>query len=156
MPMLNWFNNLVRDRRGVTAVEFAFVVPILLLLFIGLSELGRAHFQAAAVEKSLRAGALYAARNSLPLNGAAENLVKNLVKTGNLQGTLPYLVPGWAEPASNLDIDPLTYDVDGSTLQMVRLTATVPYMPLVPGFSFVWGLNDYTMTFSHEQAYIGD
>jgi len=154
--MCNWLNSLARDRRGVTAIEFAFVVPILLVLFIGLTELGRAHCQAAAVEKSLRAGALFAARNPLPLNSATQTLVQNLVKTGNLQGTQPYVVPGWSDGAASLKIDPLTYTVGGKTLQMVRLTASVPYVPLVPGFSFVWGLNNYTMKFSHEQAFIGD
>ena len=65
-------------------------------------------------------------------------------------------MPGWSDSGSSLAIDPLTFDVDGTTLQMVRLTATVPYLPLVPGFGLVFGLNNYTMRFKHEQAYIGD
>ena len=154
--MLSWLNRLARDRRGVTAIEFAFFTPVLLMLLIGLTELGRAHYQAMAVENSLRAGALYASRNPMPLSASAQNDVQNLVKTGNLQGTAPYLVPGWSDSGSNLAITPLTFDIDGATLQMVRLTATVPYLPLVPGFSLVFGLNNYTMQFSHEQAYIGD
>ncbi len=154
--MLSWSNRLVRDRRGVSAVEFAFFLPILLLLFIGMTEMGRAYYQSAAVQKGLRAGALFAARNPMPLSADAETAVENIVRTGNLDGAPPFLVPGWAEAGSNLDIAPLTFDVDGSTLQIVRLTASVPYLPLVTGFSFVWGLNNHIMTFSHDQAFIGD
>lgn len=154
--MLSWLNRLARDRRGVTAVEFALFTPVLLTLLIGLTEVGRAHYQAKAVENGLRAGALFASRNPLPLSASAKTAVENLVKTGNLQGTPPYLVPGWSDTGSSLAIDPLTFDVDGTPLQIVRLTATVPYLPLVPGFGMVFGLNNYTMRFKHEQAYIGD
>ncbi len=154
--MLSWSNSLARDRRGVAAIEFALFTPILLTLLIGLTELGRAHYQAMAVENGLRAGALYASRNPMPLSASAQTAVVNLVKTGNIQGAAHYLVPGWSDSGSNLAITPLTFDVDGTALQMVRLTATVPYMPLVPGFTMVFGLNNYIMQFSHEQAYIGD
>ena len=79
--MLSWLNRLARDRRGVTAVEFALFMPILLTLLIGLTEVGRAHYQAKAVENGLRTGALYASRNPLPLSAAAITAVENLVKT---------------------------------------------------------------------------
>lgn len=154
--MLSWLGKLARDQRGVSAIEFAFFMPVLLLMLVGLMELGRAHYQAAAMEKALRAGAVFAARNSMPLAANVETAVENVVKTGNLQGAQPYIVPGWAEASASFSITPRTYDVAGSTLQMVRLNATVPYMPLVPGLAMVWGLNNYTMSFSHDQAFIGD
>ena len=154
--MSSWSSKLARDRDGVAAIEFAVFIPVLLMLLIGLTEVGRAHYQAAAVEKGLRAGALYASRNPFPLSPTTLTAVKNLVKTGNLQGSLPYLVPGWADSGASVAIAPLTVDVDGNPLTVVRLTAAVPYDPLVPGFGMVFGLNNYEIKLSHEQAYIGD
>jgi hypothetical protein len=39
---------------------------------------------------------------------------------------------------------------------VVRLTAAVPYEPLVPGLGVIFGLDNYEINLSHEQAYIGD
>ena len=154
--MLSWSSKLARDRDGVAAIEFALFIPLLLLLLIGLTEVGRAHYQAAAVEKGLRAGALFASRNPFPLSPTMRTAVENLVKTGNMQGTPPFLVPGWADNGASVAIVPASFDVDGTALTVVRLTAAVPYQPLVPGFGMVFGLNNYEINLSHEQAYIGD
>ncbi len=35
-------NSLMRDRRGVSAIEFAFIAPILILLYVGVAEVGSA------------------------------------------------------------------------------------------------------------------
>ncbi len=51
MPMLSSLIRVPRDARGNAVVEFAFVLPLLLLLLAGMSEIGRAYYQANAVEK---------------------------------------------------------------------------------------------------------
>ena len=156
MPMCALLNRLIRDRRGTIVVEFALFVPILMILFLGITEVGRAHFQAVALEKGLRAGAMYAARNAFPLSAAVKTSTENLVRTGRLDGAPPYPVPGWAESSSGLQISPLSFDVDGTALPVVRLTATVPFDPLIPGLGIFFGVDGYKFELSHEQAYIGD
>ena len=149
-------NSMILDRRGTAVVEFALFVPILLILFLGLTEIGRAHYQAVALEKGLRAGVMYAARNEFPLSDAVKISTGNLVRTGRLDGTPPYMVAGWAAGGSGLQISSSDFDVDGTPLPVVRLTATVPFTPLIPGLGFLFGVDGYKFELSHEQAYIGD
>ena len=158
MPMLSSLIRLTRDGRGNAVVEFALVLPLLLLLFAGISEIGRAYYQANAVEKGLRAGALFAGRNGFPLTAQVRTMVANLVKTGTLDGSGPYLVSGWADVNADLNIDDtLTFPVDATTtIPVVRVTATVPLDPLMPGMLALVGLGDVTIQLSHEQAYVGD
>ena len=158
MPMLSSLIRATRDARGNAVVEFALVLPLLLLLLTGITEIGRAYYQANAVEKGLRAGALFAGRNSFPLTAQVRTMVTNLVKTGTLDGSCPYLVSGWADVNADLNIDDtLTFPVDATTtIPVVRVTATVPFDPLIPGMLTLVGLGDVTIQLSHEQAYVGD
>ena len=158
MPMLSSLIRLTRDGRGNAVVEFALVLPLLLLLLAGMTEIGRAYYQANAVEKGLRAGALFAGRNSFPLTTQVRTMVANLVKTGTLDGSGPYLVSGWADVNADLNIDDtLTFPVDATTtIPVVRVTATVPFDPLIPGMLTLVGLGDVTIQLSHEQAYVGN
>ena len=158
MPMLSSLIRLTRDARGNAVVEFGLVLPLLLLLLVGITEIGRAYYQANAVEKGLRAGALFAGRNSFPLTAQVRTMVTNLVKTGTLDGSGPYLVSGWADVNAGLNIDDtLTFLVDATTtIPVVRVTATVPFDPLMPGMLAVVGLGDITIQLGHEQAYVGD
>ncbi len=156
--MLSLFNRLTRDARGNAVVELALVLPLLLLLLAGMTEIGRAYYQANAVEKGLRAGALFAGRNSFPLTAQVRTMVANLVKTGTLDGSGAYLVSGWADVDADLNIDDtLTFPIDATTpIPVVRVTATVPFDPLMPGMLAFVGLNELNIELSHEQAFVGD
>ncbi len=84
-------------------------------------------------------------------------MVANLVKTGTLDGSGPYLVSGWADVDTDLNIDDtITFPVDDTTIPVVRLTATVPFDPLMPGMLAFVGLGDVNIELSHEQAFVGD
>ncbi len=169
--MFNLLNKLWRNRRGNVTVEFALFLPFLLLLLAGGLEIGNAIHQGALIEKNLRAGTLYAARilnpdaNAPALSAGAQATIQNLVKTGSQSGLDEPVVPGWADAAANLVIDstlvhvfspenatPLPTDV---SVPVVRLTASVPYRPLLPGLFALVGLNDIVIQLSHEQAYVG-
>ncbi len=155
--MLSLFNRLARDGRGNAIVEFAFFLPLFVLLLAGITEIGRSYYQANAVEKGLRAGALFAGRNGFPLTAQVRTMVTNLVKTGTLDGSGPYLVSGWADLGADLNIDDtITFPVDDTTIPVVRLTATVPFDPLMPGLLAFVGLGDVAIQLSHEQAFVGD
>jgi hypothetical protein len=146
---------LFSDRRGVSAVEFALVAPVLVALVLGVTEVGRLIVQADAVEKSLRSGAVFAARSELPLDATAETTIENLVKTGTADGTGAFLVPGWAEEGASLTIEPIEVDVDGNEVTIIRLTASVPFDALVPALMKTMGMDDLKIVSSHEQTYLG-
>ncbi|MEE9139819.1 MAG: TadE/TadG family type IV pilus assembly protein [Alphaproteobacteria bacterium] len=155
--MCGWFDKLARDRRGTTAVEFAFLLPLLLMVLLTLTELGRGFLQANAVEKGLRAGGLYAARAEYPLPAAASQTVENLVKTGTLDGAGSYLAPGWADAAAAFSFPPpTTFAVDDQDVPVYSLSASVPFEPLFPGVMSMLGLGGtFVIELTHEQAYVG-
>ena len=157
-----WLSNLWQDRRGAAAVEFAMFLPFFLLVLVGLTEIANGFRQATMVEKGLRAGALYAARTELPLTAGDQTIVNNLVMKGNTAGTGDYLVAGWADGDADLSISTSLYDIsaaneapDAEDVDVVTLTASVPYQSLMPGLLDMVGLSGFTIQLSHEQSYVG-
>jgi Flp pilus assembly protein TadG len=73
----------MRRRRGVAAVEFAFCAPILVLLLLGLWEVGRI----AQVFNVMQNGAREAARDASLGQDSLQTIATNL--TNYLQGALP-------------------------------------------------------------------
>lgn len=146
--------NLLRDRRAVAELEFALMAPVLVAIVVGAVEIGRVMAQAAAVEKGLHSGAVYAARLTLPLSEASRTTIENLVRTGDPSGLAPLLATGWSKAAAVLTIEDTDSFSTGSThLPVIRLSAEVPFDPLLPGFL---GLDSYKIRLSHEQTFIGD
>jgi Flp pilus assembly protein TadG len=139
---------------GASAVEFALMLPVFLLVTAGMIDLGRALYQTNTIEKGLRAGAMYAARNEYPLTTAQQTEAQNIVKKGNRAGTGSYLVAGWSEPTS-LNIFTTTEVVDGTPVPIYHFNAAVPFDPLLPGLLSALDLDQITIKLSHEQAYIG-
>jgi Flp pilus assembly protein TadG len=54
------FHGKRRPPRAQALIEFAFMLPITILLFLGIVDLGRAFYQAMAIREAAQAGALYA------------------------------------------------------------------------------------------------
>lgn len=155
MSMRASLTRLRDDRRGGSAVEFAFIAPLLLLLALGVVEIGRLVSQADAVEKNLRAAAVFAARSELPLDADTITTIENLVRTGTPDGSGAAVVPGWSEEDASIVIEPRTVDVDGEEIEVIRLTANVPFVPILAGLLDTFGFDDFTIKTSHDQAYIG-
>ncbi len=160
--MLNSLNRLGRDRRGAAAIEFGLLVPLFMMFLLGAVEFGRVLAQSNAVEKGVRAGVALAVRSDNPIVAASaqETAIKNLVKYGETGNSGPYLVEGWSVAGASVDIDVVRTYTDGASgvtgLDVIRIVATVPYTPLVPGlFSFA-GLSSFNIVVDHEQAYIGN
>ena len=94
-----------KTQRGVAIIEFAIVLPVLLMLIMGTAEFGRAFLQYNELTKSLRDGSRYVAAKAVKgstgvvlLNANVITQTRNLVTYGNIAGTgtplLPGLVPG--------------------------------------------------------------
>lgn len=153
--MLNLFNDLARKESGNAPVEFALMLPVLLLLFGGLTEYGRAYFQANAIEKGLRVATLYASRAESPLNAADSLITENILKTGSDDGSGAFLVSGWADTGASFTITSADFDVDGTTVPVIRIQADVPFDPMVPGLAALVGLGDFFISLTHEQPHVG-
>lgn len=160
--MFGLLNRLRRCQSGSPAVEFALVLPLFLLILVGVVELGSLLSEIVAVEKGLRAGAMIAARSpTLPLGSAGaitETQVKNVAMYGNPSGTGNPRVEGWTNPAT-ITITPRIEIINGLSVTVFRLDATVPYTPVVPGLFDGMFFFDFTQNFSlravHDQGYIG-
>ena len=49
-----------------------------------------------------------------------------------------------------------TYIVDGIPVPIIKLTADIPFDPLLPGLLEVAGFENFRIQMSHEQAYVGN
>lgn len=150
--MFAWFGKFLNNRAGNASVEAALVLPILIVMFAGVAEIGRGLYQTVAIEKGLRAGALYLARSELPITQSMTDTAVTLVKTG---GSPHYLADGWADASATVEIETQDFIIDGTTVPVFRLSASVPFDPLfsnlVPGLD----LSIQTIKLSHEQPHVG-
>jgi len=165
--MSEWKRHLLRfwgRCDGVAAIEFGLAAPLFILLSVGLLEFGHYLHQADTLEKSLRAGGMYAARSDLAGNPSdfsaqTKQEIENIVKTGDKDGSGALLLGGWAGCSGCLAIGVLNRSVteNGSivTVDVIELVATVPYEPVVPGALPLIGLNGLQLSFQHEQVHFG-
>ena len=114
---------------GVAIVEFALILPLLLLLTMITTEFGRAIYQYNTIVKSLRGAARYLSVQTpstvLTPNTVAITEARNLVVFGNVSGTGSAMVPGltvgnvatptWQTAGSDPLINTVTITVTGYT-----------------------------------------
>lgn len=80
-PVPRWLRRWCADERGAAIVEFAIVVPILLVLVMGIIDFGRMLAVAASLSAAVRDGARMAAASSDLTNTAQVTAVKTRVKS---------------------------------------------------------------------------
>lgn len=90
-------------QRGAAMVEFAMVLPILIMLLFGITELGRALYQQSNLYKAVTSGARYMARTNATLDETNCSITDdwaddtddavNLIIYGNIAGTGTPLLP---------------------------------------------------------------
>jgi Flp pilus assembly protein TadG len=153
--MSGWSSRAWRDRRGVAATEFALLLPFLLLLLVGIYEFGSYLAQASSLEKSLRSGAMFAARSALPLSQQTLTQVGNIVRTGDPSGEQPVRIAGWEDGSATFAVTVRTHSANGENVELIRVEASLPYEPLMAGFLSRLGFSDLRMRAAHEQAHVG-
>ena len=132
-----------RRQRGVATTEFAIVLPVLLLLLFGVTELGRALVRYNTLTKSLQDGARYAAARGLlgttgnvEINAQLETDVRNIVVYGNKAGTGAAVLAG---------LQPEQIQVIDAGADQIRVDAAYPYQPLfgsaLPNFGLGSSIN---------------
>ena len=127
-----------KSQRGVALVEFALILPLLLLLTFITTEFGRALYQYNTLAKSVRDASRYL---SMQLPGTQMTTARNLVIYGNMAGTGEPLVQGlteahvpdptWQTEGTAPVITTVTIQVSGYSFQ--PLMATVFGRTLFPG-----------------------
>jgi Flp pilus assembly protein TadG len=110
-------------------VEFTIVLPVLLVLLLGVTEIGRAMLRYSALTKAVHEGARYAAAYALlgstgVVNVDAQllNEVRNVVVHGNQAGTGGAVLAGLQ--AAQVSV----VDLGGD---WVRVDASYPYQPII-------------------------
>jgi Flp pilus assembly protein TadG len=110
----------LHGERGATAVEFAFIVPLLIVLVLGIAEFGRAFQVSGQLSAAAREGVRVMALQNDP--AAARDAVRNAA---------PALDP--AVTNAQITITPASCPVNGATNATVRLTVTYPH-PFITDF----------------------
>ena len=148
----------IRDERGSSIVELAIVFPILLLLFVGVAEIGRLFYTYTTLAKATKMGArfLTTEKDAESTTDATKVAVKaraarlvvcgfedtcanrpsivSGLTTSNILVTLPNTTPGFIGPRyvkveiTGYTYQPLVFNVAGAT----DSTSSTFYFPLEP------------------------
>lgn len=126
-----------RRESGLATLEFAICAPLLFLLMLGTAEFGRVLFQYNTLTKAVRDGARHAARRAEDSTGTVNvtpqiiSETTNLIRTGNIVGTGPSLLPG-----------ALTVEVEDGDEGYIFVSATYSYSPMFGATLPTFGLGD--------------
>jgi Flp pilus assembly protein TadG len=110
----------LRGERGATAVEFAFILPLLIVLVLGIAEFGRAFQVSGTLSAAAREGVRVMALQNDP--AAARTAVRTAAPSLN-----PAVTDG------QITITPASCPATGLTSTTVRVTVTYP-MPFLTHF----------------------
>ena len=102
-------NAIRRGDRATTAIEFGLFTPLLVLLLVGVFEIGFAMYAAMKVHNAAEAGLIYAAKNGWDQAGIA-NAVTASTSTSNIQAT-PAPAQFCGCPAAN-GVQPVSCDAN--------------------------------------------
>ncbi|HEY0721816.1 MAG TPA: TadE family protein [Gammaproteobacteria bacterium] len=132
-------------QRGIAALEFLLVAPLLIMVVLAVSEMGWAFHQYQAMTRATRDGARYAASNALLgsigiiyLRASVIQQTSNLVVYGNVNGGGEPLLPGWS-------IGDIT--VTSPDSEHVTVSARYGYIPLVGTIPAFYGGQPLNLTF---------
>ena len=106
--------NTLKNQRGLAAVEFAIVVPVMLFLMLATAEFGRAFYHYNTLTKAVQTGARYASRPLLKtseltnLDAAFVQRIQNFVVYGNEDGGDTAVLDGFTATSANVAISSST------------------------------------------------
>lgn len=126
--------NAARERqRGTAALEFGLAAPVLLMILMGVVELGFAMYQAMQVTNSVEAGTLYAAKNGFNASGIASAVVNATGTAGIVATPAPTEFCGCPETSGIVATTCGATCADGSTPgQYARISAALTRVTILP------------------------
>lgn len=120
----------VRETIAGPIVEFAVVVPVLLLLLFGIIDFARAFFQRNNLVAAVREGARFAATQDLPCDGATQTAVR--------QRVLDYFSSIGDVPPTSIAVATVGTCPRGITTIRVSI-ANYPFTAITPLFRLIGG-----------------
>ncbi len=153
---------LLAERRGSVAVEFALVLPFLVLLMFAFVGVGRLFWNYHIAVSAVRDAARYAARLPMTCAGlsAGDQLeVQHLARTGDIAAAGPPLIANWTSDASVVVAVTCVSNAGGAYLgryedmadvPVVKVTASPPY---IDAFGGLTGVSLTTFSVSAQQAW---
>jgi len=137
---------LVRDRRGMSAVEFGVAAPVFLAILMPVVDLGRAYSQQIQIRQAVQAGALYASVNMYNTSTWSSN-VSSAVTNSTTLAVSPTVGSETCGCPNSTSTDIVSHDTlatcgpsnggtncsDGSRPgYYVTITGTLSYSPVMP------------------------
>ena len=123
---------LMRDEHGAAVVEFALVMPILVLIVLGIIDFGRAFYTVNNIVSAVREGSRYGAILSAPLSASGQSEIRDRVRNV----TAPF-------GGDTLRDEHIDIEFDGE-LVTVRVDG-FPFRPLTP-LASVLGVGTWPIT----------
>ena len=118
-----------KNERGAELLEFALVLPLLVLCCLGVIEFGRVYFTYNILAKAVRDSARYVSGDSISSAGALPSgtvtNAKDIVVYGNITGTGPVKLPGLT--TGQVSVTPNTLTLSE---HYVTVGVAYPYTPL--------------------------
>jgi Flp pilus assembly protein TadG len=137
MSALRHARRLLADCRGAALVEFTVTLPVLLILFALIVEVGSVLRQHQIVTEGVRSAARYLSRTPDPSDAGAVAVARNLALTATTDGSGANRSAYWTDPAS---VAVAVADIDNSagalrgpaTLSLITVSTTVTVdVPLI-------------------------
>ena len=123
------------DSRGTAAVEFGLVLPFMVVLLAGVSDIGRTIWHHHTLQKGVQDAARFLSRLDAPFTATQLTAARNLLLRGSFGGSSPMQYSYWANNLStNLDSQTgLVTPYDNSagtfrgpaTINVITVTASV-------------------------------
>ena len=145
--MLFRTKTFLRCDRGTQMIEFAFLLPFLLLFFAAITEMGRMFYTYVTLNKAVEVGARYLSTAPVSAGNYAtadSTAAKNLVVCGVSSCT------GQTAVANNLSTTNVTITSPGTSLgtRYVTVTVTYTYTPLIWNLSHLAGSGSLSLNFT--------
>jgi len=175
---------LGRGREGIASVEFALVLPLLILMLFGTIEFGRMLVDYQVANKSVRDSIRYLSRvrddaitakcpdggKLWPSTDPADSVTNavNLAMTGSIAKPGPgdYLLGYWTDPKTTIEVwvvPPCTNNLANQFSGAFQGITYIPRLTMEARVSFPSGIgwllpvfDDFTITVTHNEVHIGD
>jgi Flp pilus assembly protein TadG len=146
------FKPFVECEQGTQIIEFAFLLPFLVLLFASSVEMGRMFYTYTTLQKSAEVGARYLSTkvvSSGNFSSADVNKATNLVVCGS-SSTAATGCDGQTPVTANLGAANVTITAPGTALgtRYVRVQVTYSYQPLVFDIGSLTGNQQLSLNFT--------
>lgn len=147
--MISKVNKFLKCERGTQMIEFAFLLPFLILFFAGAVEMGRMFYTYTTLTKTTQVGARYLSTKSVSAGAYTTtdtNKAISLVVCGKeLSSCSGQPVVARNLAAGNITITP---PGTGTGTRYVTVTVTYAYQPLVFDLSHLTGVSSLSLNFT--------